>query len=146
MLWQGRPSRLSVREVIEMVCLPDGLYLTQNPLQMMKLTIQILILKPYESDSSLDDDEPLAATARANPNHLDVEIHNIHADSDTDVPDDDEPQPGPAPVNKEFSWRQRKPSAADIDCSFQGPAFSPPPNEIPSPKWYFDQFHGQIRV
>ncbi|CAL9695385.1 unnamed protein product [Knipowitschia caucasica] len=93
-----------------------------------------------ESNSSRDDDEPLAAIARANPRHLDVEIHNVHADSDTEAPDDDEPQPGPAPVNKVFSWRQRKPPAADIDSSFEGPAFSPPPDEIPSPKWYFDQF------
>uniref|UniRef100_A0AAY4B9J0 PiggyBac transposable element-derived protein domain-containing protein n=1 Tax=Denticeps clupeoides TaxID=299321 RepID=A0AAY4B9J0_9TELE len=93
----------------------------------------------YESDSSLDD-EPRAAITRANPNHLDVEIHNVYADSDTEVPDDNETQPGPAPVNKEFSWRQRKPPAADIGSSFRGPAFSPPPDEIPSPKWYFDQF------
>uniref|UniRef100_A0A6Q2ZH78 PiggyBac transposable element-derived protein domain-containing protein n=1 Tax=Esox lucius TaxID=8010 RepID=A0A6Q2ZH78_ESOLU len=34
----------------------------------------------------------------------------------------------------------KKPPAADIDSSFRGPAFSPPPDEIPSPKWYFDQF------
>ncbi len=136
----GRPSRLSVREVIEMVCLPDGALSDTESTADDEIDDPDFDPEAYESDSSLDDDEPLAATARANPNHLDVEIHNIHADSDTDVPDDDEPQPGPAPVNKEFSWRQRKPSAADIDCSFQGPAFSPPPNEIPSPKWYFDQF------
>lgn len=30
--------------------------------------------------------------------------------------------------------RQRKPAAADIDSSFRGPAFSPPPDKIPSPK------------
>lgn len=78
----------------------------------------------------------MAPIARAKPTDLDVEIHNIYTGSDTEFPDDNEPQPGPAPVNNEFSWSQRKPPAADIDCSFQGPVFSPPPDEISSPKWY----------
>lgn len=51
----------------------------------------------------------------------------IHADSDTEVPDDNAPQQGPAPVNKERNQ-------AEVDSSFRGPAFSPPPDEIPSPK------------
>lgn len=98
----GRPSRLSVRKVIEMVCLPDGALSDTESTADDETDDPDFDPEAYETDSSLDDDEPLAATARANPNHHDVEIHNIHADSDTDVPDDDEPQPGPAPVNKEL--------------------------------------------
>ncbi|XP_055087231.1 piggyBac transposable element-derived protein 3-like [Periophthalmus magnuspinnatus] len=130
--------KFSVKEAIEMVCLPHGALSDTESISDDEIGDPDFAPEVYESD--LDYDEPLAAIARANPNHLDVEIHNVHADSDTEVPDDDEPQPGPVPVNKEFSWRQRKPPAADIDSSFQGPAFSPPPDEIPSPKWYFDQF------
>ncbi|KAK2907397.1 hypothetical protein Q8A67_006382 [Cirrhinus molitorella] len=89
----GRPRRFSVREVVEMVCLPDGALSDTESTADEEIDDPDFEETPeaYESDSSLDDDEPLAATARANPNHLDVEIHNIHADSDTDVPDDDEP-------------------------------------------------------
>lgn len=132
----------SAREVIEYICLPDGALSDTESIPDDKIADPDFEESPeaYESDSSFDDDKPLAAIPKANLNHLDVEIHNIHADSDTEVPDDNEPQPGPAPVNKEFSWRQRKPPAADIDSSFRGPAFSPPSDEIPSPKWYFDQF------
>ncbi|KAJ0000608.1 hypothetical protein NQD34_012450 [Periophthalmus magnuspinnatus] len=121
-----------------MVCLPHGALSDTESISDDEIGNTDFAPELYESD--LDYDEPLAAISRDNPNHLDVEIHNVHADNDTEVPDDDEPQPDPAPVNKEFSWRQRKPPAADIDSSFQGPAFSPPPEEIPSPKWYFDQF------
>ncbi|KAF7698703.1 hypothetical protein HF521_003445 [Silurus meridionalis] len=138
----GRRKFYSAREVIEYICLPDGALSDTESIPDDKIADPDFEESPeaYESDSSFDDDKPLAAIPKANLNHLDVEIHNIHADSDTEVPDDNEPQPGPAPVNKEFSWRQRKPPAADIDSSFRGPAFSPPPDEIPSPKWYFDQF------
>ncbi|KAK7135513.1 hypothetical protein R3I94_014246 [Phoxinus phoxinus] len=138
----GRRKIYSAREVIEYICLPDGALSDTESIPDDTIADPDFEESPeaYESDSSFDDDTPLAAIPNANPNHLDVEIHNIHADSDTEVPDDNEPQPGPAPVNKEFSWRQRKPPAADIDSSFRGPAFSPPPDEIPSPKWYFDQF------
>ncbi|KTF84654.1 hypothetical protein cypCar_00033677 [Cyprinus carpio] len=138
----GRRKFYSAREVIEYICLPDGALSVTESIPDDKIADPDFEESPeaYESDSSFDDDKPLAAIPKANLNHLDVEIHNIHADSDTEVPDDNEPQPGPAPVNKEFSWRQRKPLAADIDSSFRGPAFLPPPDEIPSPKWYFDQF------
>ncbi|XP_042599318.1 piggyBac transposable element-derived protein 2-like [Cyprinus carpio] len=138
----GRRKFYSAREVIEYICLPDGALSDTESIPDDKIADPDFEESPeaYESDSSFDDDKPLAAIPKANLNHLDVEIHNIHADSDTEVPDDNEPQPGPAPVNKEFSWRQRKPPAADIDSSFRGPAFLPPPDEIPSPKWYFDQF------
>ncbi|KAK9965402.1 hypothetical protein ABG768_018879 [Culter alburnus] len=138
----GRRKFYSATEVIEYICLPDGALSDTESIPDDNIADPDFEESPeaYESDSSFDDDKPLAAIPKANLNHLDVEIHNIHADSDTEVPDDNEPQPGPAPVNKEFSWRQRKPPAADIDSSFRGPAFSPPPDEIPSPKWYFDQF------
>uniref|UniRef100_A0AAY5K7E5 PiggyBac transposable element-derived protein domain-containing protein n=1 Tax=Esox lucius TaxID=8010 RepID=A0AAY5K7E5_ESOLU len=138
----GRRKLYSVWETIEYICLPDGALSDTESIPDDKIADPDFEESPeaYESDSSFDDDKPLAEIPKANLNHLDVEIHNIHADSDTEVPDDNEPQPGPAPVNKEFSWRQRKPPAADIDSSFRGPAFSPPPDEIPSPKWYFDQF------
>ncbi|XP_067300961.1 piggyBac transposable element-derived protein 2-like [Pseudorasbora parva] len=138
----GKRKCYSVGEVIEYICLPDGALSDTESIPDDKIADPDFEESPeaYESDSSFDDDKPQAEIPKANLNHLDVEIHNIHADSDTEVPDDNEPQPGPAPVNKEFSWRQRKPPAADIDSSFRGPAFSPPPDEIPSPKWYFDQF------
>ncbi|XP_029973972.1 piggyBac transposable element-derived protein 3-like [Salarias fasciatus] len=138
----GRRRFYSLEEAVEMVCLPDGALSDAGSISDDEIGDPNFEETPeaYQSDSSLDDDEPLAAIARANRNHLDVEVHNVHADSDTEAPGDDDPQTGPAPVNKEFSWRQRKPPAADIDSSFQGPAFSPPPDEIPSPKWYFDQF------
>lgn len=111
----------SAREVIEYICLPDGALSDTESIPDDKIADPDFEESPeaYESDSSFDDDKPLAAIPKANLNHLDVEIHNIHADSDTEVPDDNEPQPGPAPVNKEFSWRQRKPPAADIDSSFR---------------------------
>uniref|UniRef100_A0A3B3S9X1 PiggyBac transposable element-derived protein domain-containing protein n=1 Tax=Paramormyrops kingsleyae TaxID=1676925 RepID=A0A3B3S9X1_9TELE len=138
----GRRKFYTAREAIEYICLPDGALSDTESISDDEIADPDFEDSPeaYESDSSFDDDEPLAAIPKANLKHLDFEIHNIHADSDTEVPDDNEPQPGPAPVNKEFSWRQRKPPAADIDSSFRGPAFSPPPDEIPSPKWYFDQF------
>ncbi|ROL45839.1 PiggyBac transposable element-derived protein 2 [Anabarilius grahami] len=138
----GRRKFYSASEVIEYICLPDGALSDTESIPDDNIADPDFEESPeaYESDSSFDDDKPLAAIPKANLNHLDVEIQNIHADSDTEVPDDNEPQPGPAPVNKEFSWRQRKPPATDIDSSFRGPAFSPPPDEIPSPKWYFDQF------
>lgn len=138
----GRRKFYTTREAIEYICLPDGALSDTESISDDEIADPDFEDSPeaYESDSSFDDDEPLAAIPKANLKHLDVEMQNIHADSDTEVPDDNEPQPGPAPVNKEFSWRQRKPPAADIDSSFRGPAFSPPPDEIPSPKWYFDQF------
>lgn len=141
----GQKFFYSAREVIEVIFFPYGALSDTESISDDKIADPDFQKTPeaYECDSSLDDYKPLEAIARANPNHLDVEIHNVHADSDTEVPDDDEPQPGPAPVNKEFSLRQRKPSAADIDLSFRGPAFSPPPEEIPSAKWYFDQFMGK---
>lgn len=130
-LWQAEKDFVLSGKLLRWFAFLMGLYLTQNPLQMMKLAIHTSLTPALM---------PLAAIARANPNHLDVEINNIHADSDTEAPDDDVPQPSSAPINKEFSWRQRKPPAADIDSSFQVPAFSPPPEQILSPKWYFDQF------
>ncbi|XP_051994391.1 uncharacterized protein LOC127652290 [Xyrauchen texanus] len=107
----GRRKIYSAREVIEYICLPDGALSDTESIPDDKIADPDFEESPeaYESDSSFDDDKPVAAIPKANLNHLDVEIHNIHADSDTEVPDDNEPQPGPAPVNKEFSWRQRKP-------------------------------------
>lgn len=97
-----------------MTCLPDGALSDTESISDDEIGDPSFEETPeaYKSDSSLDDDESLAAIARANRNHLDVEIHNVHTGSDTLVPDD-EPQPGPAPVNKDFSWRQRTPPAAD---------------------------------
>ncbi|KAK5607769.1 hypothetical protein CRENBAI_012186, partial [Crenichthys baileyi] len=81
----------------------------------------------YESDSSFDEDEPLADNPKKLiPNQLDVEIHHAHADSDIEAPDEKNPQPGPAPVKKEFLGDRGKPPAADIDSSSQGTAFSTP--------------------
>ncbi|KAM4552082.1 piggyBac transposable element-derived protein 1-like [Odontesthes bonariensis] len=138
----GRRRLYSVQEALEMVWIPNGALSDTESISDDKIADPDFVETPeaYESDSSFDEDEPLADIARTDPNQLDVEIHHAHADSVIEAPDDNEPQPGPAPVNKEFSWRQRKPPAADIDSSFQGPAFSTPPDEIPSPRWYFDQF------
>lgn len=101
----GRKRFYSIKEAIEMIFPPDGALSDTESISDNEIGNLDFEETPeaYESDSSLDDDEPLAAITRANRNHLDVEIHNVHADSDTEVPDDDEPQPGPAPVNKEFS-------------------------------------------
>ena len=44
---------------------------------------------------------------------------------------------------QQFSWRLRKPASAEVDPTFTGPDFSPPLDELPSPKWYFDQFMDQ---
>ncbi|XP_038123402.1 piggyBac transposable element-derived protein 3-like [Cyprinodon tularosa] len=138
----SRRRLYSVQEVLEMVCIPNGALSDTESISDDKIADPDFVETPkaYESDSSFDEDEPLADIARNYPNQLDVEIHHAHVDSDIEAPDDNEPQPGPAPVKIEFSWKQRKPPAADIDSSFQGPAFSTPPDKIPSPRWYFDQF------
>lgn len=138
----GRQRFYSIKEAIEIICLLDWALSDTESISDDEIGYPDFEETPeaYESNSSLDDDEPLAAIARPKCNHLDVENHNVHADSDTEAADDDEPQPGPAPVNKEFSWRQRKPPATDTHSSFQGPAFSQPPDKIPSPTWDFDQF------
>ncbi|KAK5622091.1 hypothetical protein CRENBAI_010663 [Crenichthys baileyi] len=132
----GRRRSYSVQEVFEMICIPNVALSDTESISDDKIADPDFVKTPeaYESDSSFDEDEPLADIARTDPNQLDVEIHHAHADSDIEAPDDNDPQPGPAPINREFSWRQRKPPAADIDSSFQGPAFSTPPDEIPSPR------------
>lgn len=74
----GRRKFYSVREAIELICLPDGALSDTESISDDKIADPDFEDTPeaYESDSSLDDDdEPLAAIAKANPNHLDVEIH-----------------------------------------------------------------------
>ncbi|CAL9693608.1 unnamed protein product [Knipowitschia caucasica] len=72
----GRKRLYSVREAIEMVHLPDGALSETESISDDDIADPNFEPTP-ESDSSRDDDEPLAAIARANPCHLDVEIHNV---------------------------------------------------------------------
>uniref|UniRef100_UPI00358E218E piggyBac transposable element-derived protein 3-like n=1 Tax=Myxine glutinosa TaxID=7769 RepID=UPI00358E218E len=134
--------RYTTDEVIEMVCLPDGAISDDESLPDDEDADPDFDEngETDNSDASLDD-ETLEQMARADPSHLDIEIHQVHRVRVNDNEDNEEElQPVPARVNKEFIWRQRKPPEADVDSTFRVHAFSPPPDEIPSPKWYFDHF------
>ena len=81
------------------------------------------------------------------PTQLTVEVHNRRQrdDNDGDSDDDgsdtanDNEQP-PAPTA--FIWAKRE-STEDVDKTYKGPPFSPAPEPIPDPIWYFHKFMDQ---
>ena len=90
-----------------------------------------------ESDDASLDDENLEQITRDSPTHLNVQVHKVpkHADTVSDDKSGAELGPGPARLNRQqFTWRNRK------SPTVRGPKFSPPPDDLPSTKWYFDQF------
>ena len=141
-------KRFSVKEVIELVCMPDcalsdtesGPDDDDNDPDFDETQVRDVDDESY--DASLDD-EDLEQIARDSPTHLNVQVHKVpqHADTVSDDESDAEPRPGPARLNRQqFTWRNRKPPTADVDATFRGRVFSPPPDDLPSTKWYFDQF------
>ena len=95
-----------------------------------------------DDEASLDD-EDLEQIARDVPTHLNVQVHKVpqHAYIVSDDKSDADARPVSATLNRQqFTWRNRKPHTAEVDATFQGPIFSPPPDNLPSTKWYFDKF------
>ena len=141
-------KRFSVKEVIELVCMPDGALSDaesgpdddDNDPDFDETQARNV---DDESDDASLDDEDLELIARDAPTLLNVQVHKVpqHADTVSDDESDTEPRPGPARLNRQqFTWRHRKPPTADVDATFRGPIFSPPPDDLPSTKWYFDEF------
>ena len=139
-------KRFCVKEVIELVCMPDGaLSDAESGPDDDDPDFDETQARDVddESDDASLDDEDLELIARDAPTLLNVQVHKVpqHADTVSDDESDTEPRPGPARLNRQqFTWRHIKPPTADVDATFRGPIFSPPPDDLPSTKWYFDQF------
>ena len=119
-------KRFSVKEVIELVCMPDGALSDaesgpdddDNDPDFDETQARDV---DDESDDASLDDEDLELIARDAPTLLNVQVHKVpqHADTVSDDESDTEPRPGPARLNRQqFTWIHRKPHTADVDATY----------------------------
>ena len=104
-------KRFSVKEVIELVCMPDGA-LADAESGPDDDDNDPAIDDARDVDDELDDasldDEDLEQIARDDPTPLNVQVHKLpqHADTVSDDEIDANPRPGPARLNRQqFTWR-----------------------------------------
>ena len=139
-------KRFSVKEVIELLCIPDcAISYAESGPDDDDNGPDFDDPQAHDADNESDDasldDEDLEHIARDAPTHLNVQVHKLpqYADTVSDNESDSEPRPGPARLNRQqFSWGNRTPPTADVDVTFRGPVFSIPPDDLPSTKWYFN--------
>ena len=138
-------------EALQVVYLPDGTIFDEESIgedNILDPDFEPVVNQDddgnYLSDSSVVE-EQISQVTKTVDSILNVEVHKStvpqeDTNHETNQIATDQPGPSTSANRQQFTWRQRKPASAEVDPNYAGAYFSPPPNQISSPKWYFDHF------